>query len=277
MAADPNRTSLRGHDLTKSPGQKPDIVDLIGPWFDRPRGEPAAKTLIICAAPRTGSNNLARLLIAAGIGVAHEYFNPPFAEIAAARWGLALPALAPERLGIYIGELRRRRAAGGVFAIKLQYWQFRAHLCNEHGSALFRDAVVVHLFRADVFRQFTSVLKAIETGRYDFSDRATCAPNNAALVLSERSLLETAADLVMEDAGFRRLFIFLGIQPIFVEFDELNRDPRAVVDRIGHALGAPVNHEGLNKALALAGPYGKERKTSDETLLATMRKFAFQK
>ena len=57
MTADPNRSLLLDHDLTKPPGQRPDIVDLIGPWFDRPRGEPAGKTLIICAAPRTGSTN----------------------------------------------------------------------------------------------------------------------------------------------------------------------------------------------------------------------------
>ena len=85
MTADPNRNLLLKHDLTKPPGQRPDIVDLIGPWFDRPRGEPAGKTLIICAAPRTGSTNLARLLTAAGIGVPHEYFNPPFAAVAASR------------------------------------------------------------------------------------------------------------------------------------------------------------------------------------------------
>lgn len=280
MTADPNRNPLLKHDFTRPSGQRPDIVDLIGPWFDRPRGEPAAKTLIICAAPRTGSNNLARLLIAAGIGVAHEYFNPRYAAVVASRWGLAPNTLSPDQIETYIGELRRRRAAGGVFATKLQYWQYRLALRNKQGRALFEGAVVVHLFRADVFRQFVSVLKALETGRYDFSDRATRAPERASRLLSERYLLELAEALMTEDAGFRQLFIFSGIRPIFVEFDDLNREPRSVVDRIGNALSATVNHAELDKALAFAAPYGKEPqndKNREQRLLGIMRKLAFEK
>ena len=188
--------------------------------------------------------------------------------------------MSDEQIGTYIDELRRRRSAGGVFATKLQYWQYRACLRNKHGKALFEGAIVVHLFRADVFHQFTSVLKAIETGRYDFSDRATCPPQSAVRLLSQRNLLETAEDLVREDAGFRRLFIFLGIQPIFVEFDELRRDWRGLVDRIGQALSVAVNRQELDKALALAGPYSNGAQTDqsrEEELLGIMRNFAFQK
>jgi LPS sulfotransferase NodH len=217
--------------------------------------------------------------MAAGIGVAHEYFNPRYAAIAAARWELPPLALSADQIASYIGELRRRRAAGGVFATKLQYWQYRAALRNEHGRALFRDAVVVHLFRADVFRQFLSVLKAVETGRYDFSDRATLPPQHAARIFNERYLLEAADDLMAEDAGFRRLFIFSGIRPIFVEFDELNRDPRSIVEKIANVLSAPVDREGLDKALALAGPYGKQQENDarrEERVLEMMRKFAFE-
>jgi len=280
MSNDPPQNPLLEYDLIKPPGQKPDIVDLIGPWFDRPPGEPAAKTLIICAAPRTGSTSLGRLLLAAGIGVAHEYFNPPLAAIAASRWGLASTPLSPEHIGTYIGELRRRRAAGSVFATKLQYWQYQYSLRNEHGRSLFGGAVVVHLFRADAFRQFLSLLKASETGQYDFSDRATQQPRSATRLLSERNLLEMAEGLMTEDSGFRRLFIFSGIRPIFVEFDELNREPRSVVDKISQALGAPVNHEGLDKALAIAGPYSREQRNDhyqEKALLEIMRKFVFQK
>src|SRR5437868_12044171 len=144
---DLSRNLLVKYDTSAAPGQNPDIVDLIGPWFDSPRGEPAAKTLIICAAPRTGSNSLARLLLAAGIGVPHEYFNEQFATIAAARWGLPANVLAADQIGAFVDELRRRRRVGDVFATKLQYWQYLGNLANEHGSALFENATVVHLFR----------------------------------------------------------------------------------------------------------------------------------
>src|SRR5262249_14841975 len=201
-----NRNMLLKYDFAKHPGEKPDIVDLIGPSFDRPRGEPAEKTLIICAAPRTGSNNLARLLLAGGIGVPHEYFNPQYAAVAAARWGLPPTVLSTSQIGSYIEELRRRRSAGGVFATKLQFWQYQGSLCNEHGRSLFHRAVVVHLFRADVFRQFLSFLKALETGRYDFSNRATGTPLSVALILDASNLKGTLQAVMGEDAGLRRLF-----------------------------------------------------------------------
>jgi LPS sulfotransferase NodH len=270
---------LQNYDFSTPPGQKPDTVDLIGPWFDRPRGEPAAKTLLICAAPRTGSNNLARLLLAAGIGVPHEYFNPTFAAVAAARWGFPPAVLSAARIANYIGELRRRRSAGGVFATKLQYSQYRDYLCNDHGRALFDGAVVVHLFRADVFRQFLSYIEALETGRYDFSDRPTRSPHHAVQVLDERSLLGIVEALTAEDSGFRKLFLLLGIRPLFVEFDELNREPRAVLGRIGQALGVTVNEKELEKAVAVAGPYRKRESDSKklEPLLETMRSVAFRK
>src|SRR5713101_8233523 len=178
MTAELTRGPLFRYDLNQPPGLKPDIVDLIGPWFDRPRGEPAEKTLVICAAPRTASYELARMLMAAGIGIAHEYFHPTYAGIAAPRWGLSQRLLASNQIEQYIAELRRRRSAGGVFAVKLQYWQYQAALCNRHGKALFEGAVVVHLFRADAFRQLVSFVKALETGRYDFSDRRTDRPSS---------------------------------------------------------------------------------------------------
>src|ERR1051326_4526200 len=99
------------YDFGKPPGPRPDVIDLIGPWFDRPRGEPAEKTLIICAAPRTGSYELARMLTAAGIGIAHEYFHPTYAAIAATRWGLSPKLLASKQIPQYLAELRRPRAA----------------------------------------------------------------------------------------------------------------------------------------------------------------------
>jgi LPS sulfotransferase NodH len=164
-----------------------------------------------------------------------------------------------------------------VFATKLQHWQYRAALCNTHGRDLFEDAVVVHLFRADAFRQLVSFVKALETGRYDFSDRRTDRPSSAASLLNERRLSAIADFLATEEAGFRRLFVLSGISPLFVEFEQLIREPRFIVEKIGRALTVPVNCEGLGKALALAGPYNKEPgndQDREETMLKIMRKFA---
>src|SRR4029078_7318305 len=133
--------------------KRPDVVDLIGPEFDREAAEPPRRTLIICSAPRTGSYELARHLTAAGIGVPHEYFSPNYARRLAGRWALTENPLGDRGLPNYVELLRRRRVQGGVFATKLQFGQFDRHLRNQTGAALFEDAVFVHLFRPDVASQ----------------------------------------------------------------------------------------------------------------------------
>jgi LPS sulfotransferase NodH len=242
---------------------RPDILDLIGPEFDRPRAEPASKTLIICAAPRTGSYELARMLVAAGIGVPHEYFHPKYAGILASRWGLPSAVLSSAYIERYIAELQRRRCAGDVFGTKLQYWQLQRSLWNEHGRALLAHAVVVHLFRSDAFHQFVSLHRAQETGRYDFSERNTQPPADHGKLFDPRYLCASAEALAMEDAGFRRVFINLGIRPLFIEFERFVHDPASSIDNIADALGVAVNRADLERAIAVAEPYRAGAKTDD--------------
>jgi len=252
---------------------RPDIVDLLGPEFDRVGGEPAQRTLIVCAAPRTGSYELGRMLMAAGIGIAHEYFHSDFAAILAARWNLPANVLSSNHIGTYVAELRRRRSAGGVFATKLQYWQYVASLRNAHGRALFEGAVVVHLFRADATSQFVSWHRAQETGRYDFSEKLTNPAGSPAQLMERGHLLRMAQFLVSEDAGFRRVFIMSGIHPIFLEFDAFTKDPRSSIEHIGSALGVPLNYESLNMALVRTAPYRHSDSAVDrERLLADLLK-----
>ncbi len=266
-------------DSDVDPGPRPDIVTLLGPRFDQPRGEPATKTLIICAAPRTGSYELARFLTAAGIGVPHEYFNPTCATAIAARWELTGNVLEERTLGRYIDELRRRRARGGVFAAKLQYWQYEDTLCNAHGRALFERAVVVHLFRADVVNQFLSWHRACESGRFDFTDKVTHPPRDTAGLYREDGLLPMLDQLVTDDANFRRLFTLIGVNPIFCEFADLIRDPRRIVAAVADALGVSVKQDGLDKMIACTQRYaGASGDTGrDETLRQLMLSLAFKK
>lgn len=260
------------------PRPRPDIATLLGPLFDQPRGEPAAKTLILCAAPRTGSYEFARFLTAAGLGVAHEYFNPTCAAAIAARWGLPANPLEEGALAGYVGELRRRRAPGGVFAVKLQYWQFEDTLRNAQGSALFESAVVAHLFRADVVSQFASWRRACESGRFDFTDRVTHPPRESARLHRMDGVLPMLDQLVSDDANFRRVFALAGIRPIFCEYEDLCRDPRAIVARVAAALDLPVDHDSLEKAIAHAARYAREAEDLDreEALRRLMRAQAFK-
>jgi LPS sulfotransferase NodH len=123
-------------------------VDLIGPDYDRPSTDPAGQTLIICSAPRTGSYELCRYLLAAGIGVPHEYFNPNYAWRLAERWGFARNPLEPSELSRYVVALRMRRGQNGVFATKLQFPHFDRILRNDEGGG--RSC---RTFQADSFRR----------------------------------------------------------------------------------------------------------------------------
>jgi hypothetical protein len=159
-----------------SSSKRPDALALIGPEYDRAASQPAARTLIICSAPRTGSYELCRYLLAAGIGVPHEYFNANYACQLGERWAFSKNPLESSELSRYIKALRRRRAQGGVFATKLQFTHFNLILRNEHGRELFDKATVIHLFRPDPIAQYASYRSALESGLWDFSARPTLSP-----------------------------------------------------------------------------------------------------
>jgi LPS sulfotransferase NodH len=261
---------------------RPDAMDLIGPQFDRPASEPAKRTLIICSAPRTGSYELCRYLLAAGIGVPHEYFHGNYAQLLAQRWAFTEHPLVEAQLGRYIGALRRRRAQNGVFATKLQFGQFDRFLRNRHGAALFDGATVVHLFRPDVATQYASARAALESGTWDFSQRQTSPP-----VVHDRSnfneYFKQALDelnwIIGEDTGFRGLFVLLNIRPIFVTTDELFGEPRSVVGRIAAAMAVSIDEAALSSAIALSAAYGHDRAREKAVagLAESFKKIAFQR
>ena len=262
--------------------KRPDVIDLIGPEFDCEPTEPARHTLIICSAPRTGSYELARHLTAAGVGVPHEYFNPNYARRLAERWGFGAQPLSKEALSDYVELLRRRRSKNGVFATKLQYGQFERSLRNPVGSALFENAQVVHLYRPDAASQFASLRAAIESGRWDFSERRTTMPafhqpQDIQQFMAEA--LKQVDHLIAEDAGFRRLFILLGIRPVFATTDELSRTPETIVRRLGNLLETPLDEERLRESINNSAPYGRDAqiRKAVENLADRFKELAFAK
>jgi trehalose 2-sulfotransferase len=243
------------------PANRPDVLALIGPEYDQPSSQPADRTLIICSAPRTGSYELCRYLLAAGIGVPHEYFNPNYARRLGERWGFSKSPLEPSELSRYIEILRRRRAQAGVFATKLQFPHFNRNLRNEHGRRLFEGAKVVHLFRPDAAAQYASYRSALETGVWDFSKR----PSLSAVVRDSKDFdgyfkeaMQELDTLMSQDASFRCIFTLLGIRPLFVTTDELFSNSREVVCKIAGTFGVPVNDAELERAIELGAPYGRD-------------------
>jgi len=240
-------------------GQRPDLVDMAGPAYDLVSPKPAQKTLLICSAPRTGSYELCRFLIAAGIGIPHEYFHPQFATDIARRFGLSGNPLAGENISPYIDALRSHRSQNGVLAINMQYWQFSGHLMNAPGAALFKKALVVHLFRPDIVNQVTSWRVAMNTGIWDFSPRRTSEPRQYPPELEKR-VEQYQNDLKFvagEDMGFRELFALAGIRPYFITMEDFFRAPQQTIEHIAKELGVSVNTEAMNAAIAVGKPYAR--------------------
>jgi LPS sulfotransferase NodH len=260
--------------------QRPDVMDLLGSEFDSQSSAPAERTLIICTAPRTGSYELCRYLLAAGIGVPHEYFQVEFARMLGKRWAIADAPLCEPQLERYIEELRRRRARNGVFATKLQFLQFEGALRNRHGAALFDRACVVHLYRPDVVAQYASFRGAITSGVWDFSQRRITGGAVRDPANFEKFFAEALSELqlIMEaDAGFRGLFVLLGVRPLFVTTDELFSQPHRIIRRIADATGVAVNEDALQLAIACSAAYGhvREGDSAFSGLTERFRKIAF--
>ena len=233
---------------------RPTETDLLSEAFDRPSEVPSSKTLIICSAPRSGSNELCRFLLASGIGVPFEYFNQVFVPTLARRWDAL--GTEPNSIDIkaYIDALCRKRSSNGVLAIKLQYADFENFLRNRWGQALFENAVVVHLFRPDAVAQFESYYVANETGRWDYAESRTTSPKQLSNLtpVQLRDLMEA---VLMDDGRFRVLFAMLGIRPLFLSMDDLFAQPKAAIGRVAQVLGVRANEGRLDEALAVSKRY----------------------
>lgn len=222
--------------------------------YDQASAASPSKNLIICSAPRTGSNELCRLLLASGIGVPLEYFNPVWMPVLARRWGAQGATPNSIDIGAYVDALRAKRTVSGVFAFKLQYPQFESFLRNPYGEKLFERAVVVHLFRADPVAQFASYYAARQTGKWDYSDIQTNVPEELS-GLTPVQLRDLMEEVLTGDVQFRLLFTMLGIRPIFLLMDDFFADPRGAVTRLGKAVGVSVDEARLTDALAASKRY----------------------
>lgn len=236
---------------------RPSAADLTGALYDMPSDAPAEKTMVICAGPRTGSYELGRFLMAAGAGIAHEYFHAPYARTMARRWDLAGNPLDRNLSEIYLQMLRLQRGQNGVFAANLRYGQFLESLMNKTGARLFNGAIVIHLFCADIASQMTSWRAATETGVWDFSGEQTTPPRPYPESAEENlELFDLDVDLVIaEDAGFRKLFAMTNIAPVFLTTEQLFRTPKEIVCELARLAGVEPDVAALEAMIAKSAPY----------------------
>jgi LPS sulfotransferase NodH len=236
--------------------QRIDAFDLMSEQFDTQTPEAVTRKLIVCAAPRSGSYRLTRLLHAADLGTPLEYFNPSYMPFFCRRWGVPLGDNGQPNMEEYLKTLMQRRVHRGLFCTKLQFWHFDRALRNETGRALFERAVVVHLMRGDVQMQSFSLHAALTTGRWEFTDRPMIQPQYPASALTDpQRVAQAIKKIVAEDAGWRSLFGFAGIAPLLITLDDLVERAEDTVGRIAERVGLGFDRQRLAEMIAVDKKY----------------------
>jgi LPS sulfotransferase NodH len=218
---------------------RPTPAQLRGAAYDVESVEPPRRRLLVCAAPRTSSKRLARLLLGAGFGVPMEYFNANSFDALLSRWGIGKAG--------YLAALYRRRTANGVFATNLQYHQVRDWPHAEQFDDLFADATVIYIVRGDATAQAASLAACLLTGNWGFEPGAV-APRFAEKQL-RAAVSRALAIMSAEDQGWRSLFAGHRISPWVITSESVNRDDLAVVNEVSARLGVAPDLDGAQAML----------------------------
>jgi LPS sulfotransferase NodH len=243
--------------------------------LDQPTYEGRRKNLLIVSSPRSGSFMLCRYLVNYGLGVPHEYFNDIHAKIIGPRLGVAelvksnLAEISDSALRQYIGAIKARRTKNGVFAAKIQHWQFGRLASRGIAADLFADSVIVHLYRRNVLEQALSLHFARVTGRWGAPDEApTTAPQDPAK-LFERSLIDAAMDNILaEDLNWRKFLARRGLKHMDLVYERFCADPRAACLEIADAL--KVSGDSLDTSYSEPG--GSVASPADKALREQVRR-----
>jgi LPS sulfotransferase NodH len=222
-------------------GSRPTPADLLAAAYDVDPPSAPERKLLICAAPRTSSKRLARLLLAAGSGVPMEYFNPNGSRSLIARWGI--------RRRDYLASLYRRRSANHVFASNLQHHQLRTWPYARDVDDLFTRAHVIHLTRRDRVAQAVSLAACLLTGNWGFAgvSSARRIPDWRA----RRAAGQAVRWIAEEDRQWARFFARRGIRPLAVSDEQVNRDDPALLVEISAWLGLPLDVDSVRRMLQL--------------------------
>lgn len=220
------------------PRLEPNEHPLSAAAMDRPPYRGDVRAYMICAAPRSGSTFLCRLLADTGrLGVPHEYFHWEYhAREMMVRLGVLSDFLAPLDVALaerYIPRLvERRTTPNGVFGVKCQFDHFvllarsgliETCLPNLRYACIWRRDVLaqaISLVIADQTHQWHSHMPALAEPRYDVEhiDRAL-------------------AEVLAFESGWRRYFALRGIEPVTLVYEDLVADPATACAAIARLVG----------------------------------------
>ncbi|MBT0769066.1 hypothetical protein KIH74_09025 [Kineosporia sp. J2-2] len=204
-----------------------------------------AATYVVAATPRSGSTLLCEGLQATGVaGRPAELFGPLLEHTWKTAWGL--PANVPDDEFVR-AALRYGTTGNGVFGMKM-HWQHvrflagRLGVCGPPGAVL--DALVprarfVRIVRRDRRAQAVSLFRAYWTEEWVRFPGSGPPRRPAGELRFDRAEIERLeASIEAESAGWQEFFDRRGIEPLMVEYEELDRDYGRQIARVLDHLGA---------------------------------------
>jgi LPS sulfotransferase NodH len=214
---------------------------------------------IICGTPRTGSTLLCDLLAATKVAGHPESFfmrgmDPHWAAQLGlpSRDGLSEAAYAAAYL---TAAIKAGKGGTKVFGLRLMRENLEDLIAlidavhpqlpsdKARLDAAFGDILYLHLARADKLGQAISMVKAEQTGLWHIAPDGTelerLAPPQDPIYDFDR-LARKLAELQAYDDAWGIWFEEQGIAPLRIAYEDLSRDPVAIVARICAALGVPA-------------------------------------
>ena len=220
-------------------------------------GRAPGRSLVVCAAPRSGSTWLCEMLADRGYGTPIEYFNPLYVRYLCHRWRCST-------LGAYRLQLwRHRTTADGWCAGKLLAPHFftlderlfapLAHPANagdaelpidpdrrrsDYLQAFFPRPTYLRLRRKDTAGQAVSYWLAQQTGVWmQWTEQDPRQIDDLAYDLD--AIAQSARQLERYENNWDRYFRVNAITPIEVGYEDMTADPAGTLDRITHEIGNP--------------------------------------
>jgi LPS sulfotransferase NodH len=229
---------------------------------------------IICYVQRSGSTHLTSLLQNTGLaGKPADFLNAAYAGLplenrqVAQRTGAVTIVDAVREYGIeniaeYLEVVSSlTRTPNGVFGLKVDL----AHASSLLRSRLFNDRGwnwnYIYLTRRDLLMQAISYHAAMQTGRW-----SSLSVGTRSAMFDQRSLTEFMLQLADFMGRWECIFSLFEIDPIRVQYEQIEADARSTVLRCLQVLGvsADATH------LPITSAYGKQRSADAETWSAAM-------
>ncbi|TGQ45842.1 hypothetical protein EN859_005735 [Mesorhizobium sp. M00.F.Ca.ET.216.01.1.1] len=181
--------------------------------------------ILVCTSPRSGSNHLAGMMAAAGLGNPLEWFG--------GRRVLELPDYPRDPRAQVLRALKDGRSSSGIYAVKLFASQFSRVAKTVDLPASLPNLRYIRLTRRDLLGQAISWTRARQTGRF----RSTEADQKP-LRYDGAAIAKSLERILMENLAWDVWFAKNGLSSLSLTYEEIQQDPRACLEHVAYLADA---------------------------------------